>query len=293
MFRDESNGDTLRGGGAADGEGEAQGRAEGQLQGEIQIEPGSPRPATILRIAGELEERGEEIGELFKDVGSPNGNFVFPIHILGEDGEDVMVEVVTDEWNENTKRQTVRAAAILRESDYRDSELRVFSAYPVPEDVDFFLSRTPASLFQLGLLKGYDSMNPRGSAEAFRETAERCWGVDLDYTPQSLPLVEELLLSALRDESELQTTEVLSTCLGCYLGETIRRNSDPEGEWSEDPEWGGEYVVELGPFAADPLGEAREFLSTGSAEDSMAFYARFVLEELERGESGRGPDASR
>jgi hypothetical protein len=39
----------------------------------IQIEPDAPRPATILRVAGELEERGATILELFKEIESPLG----------------------------------------------------------------------------------------------------------------------------------------------------------------------------------------------------------------------------
>jgi hypothetical protein len=269
VFREESDGEAMRGE-----------TAPGAGGGQIHIEPGAPRPATILRVAGELEERGEEIVELFKDVSSSRGNFVFPIHIRRED-EDVLVEVVTDEWDESTREQTLRAASILRDSDYPDAELRVLSAEPVPEEIAFFLRRAPAAVFQLGLLAEHDPQDPNVCAEAFRKTADRYWGIDLDFTPESLPLVEELLLSALRDEPDLQTMEALPLCLGCYLGETIRTHAEPQGRWTTDPEWGDEHVVELGDFVADPVGRAREFVSSGSPEDSIAFYGQYVLEELQ------------
>jgi hypothetical protein len=267
VFREESEGETLQ-------DADAAGIAEG-----IRIEPGAPRPATILRVAGELEERGEEIVELFKDVDSPHGSFVFPIHMRREDG-DVMIEVVTGEWDEETREQTIRAASILRESDFSEAEMQVLSAHPVPRDVSFFTRRTPAAVFQLGLLGRHNPDDPRSSAEAFRETAGRYWGIELDYTPESLPLVEELLLSALEEEPDLQTIEALPLCLGCYVGETIRTRAEPPGEWSSDPEWGDRHVVAFERFTADPIGQARQFLDSGP-EDSIAFYGRYVLEELE------------
>ena len=51
----------------------------------IQIERDAPRPATILRVAGELEERGGTILELFKEIESPLGNVVLPIYMRQEE----------------------------------------------------------------------------------------------------------------------------------------------------------------------------------------------------------------
>ncbi len=42
--------------------------SEGERRGLIEIERDAPRPATILRVASELEERGAEIQELFKEI---------------------------------------------------------------------------------------------------------------------------------------------------------------------------------------------------------------------------------
>ena len=39
--------------------------------GPIEIELDAPRPVTILRVASELEERGADIQELFKEIQCP------------------------------------------------------------------------------------------------------------------------------------------------------------------------------------------------------------------------------
>ncbi len=66
--------------------------------------------------------------------------------------------------------------------------------------------------------------------------------------------------------------------LGCFLGETIRRNTSPPGEWRPSEGWGEGPVVEIGEFVLDPVGKARAFLEYGP-EESMAFYAEYVLEQ--------------
>ena len=53
--------------------------------GPIRIERDAPRPATILRVAGELEARGGTIVELFKEIESPLGRVVMPIHFRQDD----------------------------------------------------------------------------------------------------------------------------------------------------------------------------------------------------------------
>jgi hypothetical protein len=53
--------------------------------GSIRIECDAPRPATILRVAGELEARGGTIVELFKEIESPLGKVVMPIHFRQDD----------------------------------------------------------------------------------------------------------------------------------------------------------------------------------------------------------------
>ena len=63
----------------------------------------------------------------------------------------------------------------------------MLSAYPLPEDVRYFFGRTPAALFQLDLIHHCDPRNPEACARAFRNAAERHWGLNLDYDPEELP----------------------------------------------------------------------------------------------------------
>jgi hypothetical protein len=67
--------------------------------------------------------------------------------------------------------------------------------------------------------------------------------------------------------------------LGCFLGETIRRNVDPPGAWRPPEEWGEGPVVEARDFVLDPVGKARAFLQHGPQE-SMTFYVEYSLEQL-------------
>src|SRR5687768_17908787 len=85
--------------------------------GPIQIERDAPRPATILKVAGELEERGGTILELFKEVESPFGRVVLPIY-LRQDDRDIFVEVVTGPWDDRKSGEALDKAAIVRSSEH-------------------------------------------------------------------------------------------------------------------------------------------------------------------------------
>ena len=64
------------------------------------------------------------------------------------------------------------------------------------------------------------------------------------------------------------------------MGETLRRHSPEPGAWRQADEWGDEGIVlEFPDLTVDPVGQARAFLENGQ-EDSVAFYANYVLEEL-------------
>src|SRR5918912_2672834 len=78
----------------------------------IQIERDAPRPATILKVAGELEERGGTILELFKEIESPLGRVVLPIY-LRQDDRDFFIEVETGPWDGRRSDEAVDRAAIL------------------------------------------------------------------------------------------------------------------------------------------------------------------------------------
>ena len=250
----------------------------GERTGPIEIERDAPRPATILRVASELEERGGEIQELFKEIQCPWGQVVLPIHLL-DAGRSHFIEVETEPWDPRAVEEAINKAAVLRSSEHAEAGLEILSAYPVPREVEFFFARTPAALIQLDLVR-VSPADPEGSAALFREVASRHWGVDLAYETGYLPLVEELLMAALNEEETPPILDALVIGLGCFVGETIRRNAGVSGSWRTDEDWGEGPVVELDGLVLDPIGKARAFLREGQ-EDSVAFYADYVLGQLD------------
>ncbi len=262
---------------------EGNAEARGERTGPIEVERDAPRPAAILKVANELEEGGGEIQELFTEVRSSWGQVVLPIHLV-QGGRDFFVEVETGPWDPRTAQEAINKAAVLRDSEYAEAGLEVLSAYPVPREVEFFFGRTPAALLQLALI-GANLERPEESAALFREVAGRHWGVDLDYETGYLPLVEELLMAALDEEEAPPLLDAFVGGLGCFVGETIRRNAKPPGSWRPAEDWAEGPVIEVEGFALDPVGKARAFLHHGP-EDSLAFYANYVLEQLNGGGSG-------
>src|SRR5215210_704053 len=259
--------------------------------GPIRIERDAPRPATILRVAGELEERGGTILELFKEIESPLGRVVMPIHFR-QDDEDFFVEVATEPWDGRRANEAVDRAAIVRSSDYAGAGLEILSGYPVPPEVEFFFGRSPAALLQLDLARLTPDM-PEVAAGLFREVGSDHWDVDLNYEPGYLPLVEELLIAVLEiDEGTPHLSDGLVAGLGCFLGETIRRNVTPPGAWRPPEEWGEGPVIEVGNFVLDPIGKALAFLEEGPSE-SLSFYAEYALEQFSaESENGVGEPRS-
>jgi hypothetical protein len=258
-------------------------RTRGDRIGPIEIERHAPRPAAILKIASELEESGGEIQELFKEIRCTWGRAVLPIY-MREGGEDLFVEVETAPWDQRAVGEAIDKAAVLRSSEYAGAELEILSAYPVPKAVEFFFGRSPAALLQLALFR-LNIDDPEGSAALFRDVASTHWGVDLDYETGYLPLVEELLMAALNEEEDPPILDALVGGLGSFVGETIRRSTDPAGSWHAGEDWGEGPVIEVEGFVLDPIGKSRAFLHEGH-DDSIAFYADYVLEQLKGADAG-------
>ena len=147
--------------------------------------------------------------------------------------------------------------------------------------------RPPAALFELDL----DQMSlsrPEESARLFRDVASRHWDVDLDFETRCLPLVEQLVMDALDENGtreEPRVLDALASGLGCFAGETIRRNAGITGSWRPAEGWGEGPVIEFEEFILDPIGKAQAFLHRGP-EDSVAFYADYALEQLNGGTGG-------
>src|SRR5918999_1133994 len=140
----------------------------------IQIERDAPRPATILRVAGELEEWGGRILELFKEIESPLGRVVLPIY-LRQDDRDFFVEVATEPWDNRKSGEALDKAAILRSSAYARAGLEILSGYPVPPEVEFYFGTSPAALLQLDLAR-LTPERPEVCAGLFREVGEQSRG---------------------------------------------------------------------------------------------------------------------
>lgn len=262
------------------------GDAEAHPPGPITIEPDAPRPATILRVAGELEKHGGEILELFKEIQSPLGRAVMPIHLLKDD-EMFFVEVATGPWDGRRAREVANRVAVLRSSEHAEAPVELLSAYPVPEELRFLCGRTPSALMQIDLLR-VRMDRPEEAAGLFREAAGRHWGVDLDFEPGYLPLMEDLLTAMVSDEESggrTPITDGLVGGVGCFLGEVVRKNSGLGAAWRPVESWGEGPIVEARGFELDPIGKARAFLEAG-AEESLAFYANYVLEVLEEERPG-------
>jgi len=260
----------------------------------VEVERGAPRAAAISRVAEELDARGERVVELFEEVESPRGRAILPIHTRRRDGGDAFVEVETGPWDEDTVAGVIGTAAVLRASRYADAPFKVLGAYPVPPEVNFFAGTSPAALFQLDLVLG-GAGSPEESAAAFVEAANRRWDVTLDYTPEGLPLVEDLLLAALSDGAgeDLRdggpedragggpfVLDVLAHALGCYVGETLRNATRPlPSAWKDAAGETEDPIIEFESAIADPIGKARAFLESG-AEDSIAYYVSYAVGEL-------------
>lgn len=252
--------------------------------GPIRIERDAERPNTILRVATELERRGAEIVELFKEVESGQTRAILPIYLRWKE-QDFFVEVETRRWDESGVEKALNTAAALRGSDYAGSGLGLLSAYPAPEKVVFFFEKSPAALFQLDL-HDKRSEDPDRFAGAFVEAVRRRWDTDLAYDLDSLRKAEDLVLNSLREPSHTGQAEgsppVLDATvegLGYYLGEIIRRHTGLTGVWVPAQDWGEALLLEVDDFNLDPVGKARAFLANG-ARDSVAYYAEYVSEEL-------------
>jgi hypothetical protein len=249
----------------------------------VEVERDASRAASISRIAEELSQRGEEVVELFKEVSSSTGwEAVMPIH-LWRGGEDVFVEVETGPWESTTVESVLKAAAVLRGSEYADAPFEVLGAYPVPSEIRYFCGRSPIIRFQLDLVLHDDPKDAGACAKGFIDAAKRHWDLDLNYDPEGLPLVEEQLLGALGERSgggaRTPILDALVRGYGCYVGEILRRRLTQRGSWRLAADWGEGLVIEFPNVTADPIGKARAFLENGP-EDSAAYYVSYAIEEL-------------
>ena len=240
------------------------------------------RPAAIIRVMRMIEERGDEVLELLKEVRSPRRSALLPIYFRRQNA-DFFALIEPGPWEPSAIEGVLDATAVLRGSGYAGAGLEILASYPVPEEVSFFFNDSAAALFQLRL-RDRDSENPENLASTFLEAAEQLRAEELGYDLESLDLSENLLINMLDGEESgrisLPVLDDLVKCLGCYLGEAVRRRSGMPGSWATAEGWGEDFILQLGEFSLDPIGKARAFLENGP-KDSVEFYARYSLQQLE------------
>ncbi|MGI8650605.1 MAG: hypothetical protein ACR2KW_09545 [Rubrobacter sp.] len=236
----------------------------------------APRPATILRVADALEYQGGQVLELFREVESPVGNAVFPIH-LTRSGREFFIEVETGLWTPQVIKSVIRRMGVLRASEGGiEKEVLILSSYPVPDEATFFTGTSPGALLQLSLVNTAPE-DAKQAAEDFLSAARHYWMDDLDYGTQYLPVMEEFVLVL----GETPMLDEVAYSLGTYLGETIRRALSESGTmalWSRENRR-SETLLTLEDYELDPVGKARAFIENGD-RDSIAFYAGYVLREV-------------
>lgn len=96
-------------------------------------------------------------------------------------------------------------------------------------------------------------------------------GLTLDYTPETLPILDHYLREGGRTRQEL--IDLLTPAAGAYFGEVVRRHM-PGARWhSPAGDYAG-YRLEFAPFflCFNPLGVAREVLTQRAAEGWGAHF---------------------
>jgi len=122
-----------------------------------------------------------------------------------------------------------------------------------------------------------------GMPAQIREWAETCrgfvkeaLGIELDFTPETLPLLDHYVRSKATPASE-EVRQLLTPPLGAYFGEVVRRRLQTEGvRWHAPGEDFERYRLEFEAFFLhfNPLGVASEVLLE---DDAPGFGAHFQM----------------
>ena len=113
-------------------------------------------------------------------------------------------------------------------------------------------------------------------AELMVRTAKEVSGVDLDFSPESIAAVDEIIEQLRQDGvTEEQVGETLFG-FGCYLGEVLVRRNGAVWRASDDTPMrnaaGFQMVVDLGSDKfCNPIGKAFKRLANGQ-EDSLPYF---------------------
>jgi hypothetical protein len=115
------------------------------------------------------------------------------------------------------------------------------------------------------------------AASCIRFVASR-YHTSLDFTPDTLSLLDQWLSDARREASGAEVAELVQSAAGAYLGEVIRRQFGARWFADGDPSGWRLYLSRV-YCAVNPVGMAREALLLAPAEGWNAHF------ELDPGES--------
>jgi len=121
----------------------------------------------------------------------------------------------------------------------------------------------------------------RDWAEACRTYVKEALGIELDYKPETLPLLDHYVRTKAQPSTQ-EVRELLTPTLGAYFGEVVRRNLDADGvRWHAPPGAFEQYRVEFDAFflCFNPLGVALEVLL---GDDAEGYGAHFQLLDQSR-----------
>lgn len=148
------------------------------------------------------------------------------------------------------------------------------------------LSRTEVDAPEASLLDDWAAAPPVVSelAESCVRFVERKLGVRMDYTPETLPLLDHYLAEARADiEGKPELLALLVNAAGAYFGEVVRRRIPswwhmPDRD--EPPSW----QIQAEPIYLwfEPVGVAYDALMHGRDEEEGRATARLEIEEEDR-----------
>ena len=109
------------------------------------------------------------------------------------------------------------------------------------------------------------------------DSAKQVSGLDLDYSPQSLVLIDRQMDRFAADGQDSSTIASTLFCFGCYVGEVIIRNLG--GRWIEvtDPSMKrlAEFPMVVAMESGDwwnPIGKVFKRIDDGASESLEYFY---------------------
>jgi hypothetical protein len=118
------------------------------------------------------------------------------------------------------------------------------------------------------------------TAEAFRDLAAD-FGVNLDYSPESLGEVERLITENLTDRRGRvkKKHHDLAGATGAYVTEVILRNLG--GKWDWEPEWEVAGIRFSSSGFTAPLAKSRKRYEDGPGDDFVSYYYVLAQQEAE------------